>query len=579
MVWPSWLQAPSFALIAALLGVCLGLNAPPSHAAFVWDQASLVSDRVGFEAVLVDPDDPQTVWVASSNTIWVSDDGGEAWYGVVQLLGGSRVDASTSRLRSSRRTASSDDDLETEEDDTFVDEGNESKDVEPSQEPSRRGVGRAVRGAVDEPLERIRLRLVGDMVYLMSDRGLWRVPKSARGLGQGERLRLRRQTGIIDVALSPWGTLLISTRGGLLERSKDGQIFPAPHALGRRSCGVMLALDAVVLVASERSLWRVEPSGARRVGLRGLTSPIVDMVRGLSGTVGIGTSRQIRLLKQTRRSLRAVRSWGILDLRRLSHGDVGVLWAATDQGIWRLKSDTEGLGQLEPQNVLLGDRRMTDLAVVDRPDLQLWAVGRGGLYRRIGERALLEVSRARLTESLREYKSQDLESLLTAAVDAHAAGYDRVTSMGLKAQLAFILPRLRTTYIRSLERQEDIQAIEELQRNLLTDVYIWPGAEYVQVMATWDLYPAIWSIVGTHNAYAGPTLAAEITRNFDKREDVRSAIVGLYQRWINQRLALNTQAPSSPLDAVKRMIALQHTEADLHVLSAGTFQSPSTSDR
>ena len=266
--------------LAVELTLCLfigwiGLSAPSAHAAFVWDQASLVSDRVGFEAVLIDPDDPQTVWVASTNSLWVSDDGGEAWYVVAQFLGGSRVDASVTDRSTMRRRAQREEDTDQDDAEEFTDEGNESKDVIQEEAVTPRVRGRAGRTGASVGLQfndKVRLRLINDSVYVMTAKGLWRVPRAARGLGQGERIRLRRQSPVLDVALSPWGMLLISTPRGLLERGEDGQIFPAPHALGRRGCGVMLALADAVLVSSERSVWRLDARGARRPAPRAAAS-------------------------------------------------------------------------------------------------------------------------------------------------------------------------------------------------------------------------------------------------------------------------------------------------------------------
>ncbi|MDP6945978.1 MAG: hypothetical protein QF464_17640, partial [Myxococcota bacterium] len=224
----------------------------------------------------------------------------------------------------------------------------------------------------------------------------------------------------------------------------------------------------------------------------------------------------------------------------------------------------------------LGDRRLTSVATTTGGNVHLWAVGRGGAWRRIPERLWLSRRRERVADQAVEEGAPPVWALLEAAENAHLVDESRLATMLQAGKWSFLLPQVRLEYQYRVRREEDLVDIPALGQDIFTQVRVYPNGHYARVTAMWDLYPVIWGFFEGRNPHTGPTVAEETVRALATRHQIRSAVVGLYNLWGQQRMSWRRSTPPSSKAAIKAVLGLQHIEADLHVLTDGAFTPMTT---
>ena len=571
--------------MARLLSMALFLGllcAPPSaQATLIWDKASPSTERGSLVSVLSDPSDPQIAWVASETRVWVTDDGGLAWYLVAQIM--------SSDLRDKGTLVDDEDDEESNDDES--DEEEEDEDVErfddqefspiadPEESEIRFNRGTTLRGLSNATPPVVRLRMIGDQVFLTGDRGVWAIDKEARTLGSAVEVRLGRAMAVRDLLQAPWGSVLVATSEGLREISDSGLAGPTRGALGERDTVALCRSGRYVVAATrEDGLWLMDSEGSRRVGLAGIQGPR-DLFTLPDGNVLVATSREVLIIDVP--TGRAQQRWPLTSIERVGAGPKGRLWAIGPEGAWSWSAESgqdNDSGQWTLQSEGMGDRRLKDLAIPatspnrdKRSDVHLWVVGSGGAWRRVAERVWIASQRERADDLPVDEQAPPVWELLEEANKARYVDRSHIEGMRSRGLWAATLPTLEVEYQYRIRREEDLLTIRDLDTNFVTQVQVYPNGHHVKVMALWDLYPVIWGFFETESPYTGPTLAQESVRALQERARIRSAIVGLYTLWAQQRESWRqTKAPSANA-ALKSILSLQHIEADLHVLTNRRF--------
>ena len=570
-LWRASKRVGSVRLIALLLGLSL---APVAQAELVWDRSNMVGDRGSLSAVVADPMDPQVVWVASQNRVWVSDDGGNAWYLVAQILGNKRAPDEATSVR--RRVEDPDDESDDGDEPEDFDEET-SAPIADDEEVSTRNERVETLLSSDSPLAPvIRLRLIDDQVFFTGDRGLWAIDRAARTLGTAVEIRMGRSVAVRDVIQAPWGPALIATSKGLRQIDPSGMVSAGRGRLGERDILCLTRRGQQVLVATKNDgLWRLDDRGAGRLGIVGIQRPR-DVITLPKGDILIANTTDV--LRADPDKGQVLERWPLRGVKRLAQTRSGRLWAVGSQGAWSWTEPESGsvdAGQWTRQTEGIGDRRLSAVASVTRGDIHLWVVGRGGAWRLIPERLWVATRRERASDHEVAEGAPPVWELIDSAKRAHRVTRDDVERMRHSGLWAFSLPTLEAEYQYRIRREEDRLNLPELDRELTTLVQVYPNGHHVQVMAMWDLFPVVWALFDADNPYAGPTVAEETVRALASRNQIRSAIVGLYNLWSQRRDAWRTGQPPSAQAALKAILSLQHIEADLHVLSHQGF-SPMT---
>jgi hypothetical protein len=341
--------------------------------------------------------------------------------------------------------------------------------------------------------------------------------------------------------------------------------------------------DSVLVATRDEGLWRVEQSGIERLGIAGIQG-VRDLVALSDGTTLAASPTEVFLLDASASSL--LQRWPLKGIARIASGRHGRLWAVGPEGAWSwspASSQQADAGQWKLQTEGLGDRRLRDVSAPPARSKQgtvgevhLWAVGRGGAFRRVPERVWLSSQRERATDILTEEGAPPVWELLEGANQVHKTSTGHLAKMRRNGQWAFVLPSLEVEYQYRIRREEDLLTIPDLDTDFITQVQVYPNGHHVKVMALWDLYPVVWAFMGTESPYSGPTIAEETLRALQRRSQIRSAVVGLYTLWTQRRVAWRTGTPPSAKAALKSILSLQHIEADLHVLSDRRFAPMTT---
>ncbi len=554
----------------------------PTRAALIWDRASPTGDRGALLALATDAQDPNLVWVASDSRVWVSDDGGLAWYLVAQVLGETlqtRADEEEVEDRAPEEEGE-----EAEEEESSGDEDTYSPIADP--EASASGLGTSTRRSMSSEATPpvVRLRVIENQVFLTGDRGLWAIDKEARTLGSAIEVRLGRQLAVRDIIKSPWGSMLIATSEGLREVDEAGIAGPTRGALGERDILALSRHEQEVLVATrDEGLWVLDNKGSQRLGLPGVQSPR-DLCALKERRALVAAGAEVLLVNLETSSVEE--RWPLRAIERVAAEQGGRLWAVGSKGAWGWtppQSADADAGQWLLQSEGMGDRRLRDVALPalkegedTQAEVHVWAVGRGGAWRRVPERVWISARRERADDLNVEEGAPPVWELLERANRAHMASERRVTRMRSAGYWATLLPSIEAEYQYRIRREEDLLTLTDLDTNFITQVQVYPAGHHVKVMAMWDLYPVMWALFDVDNPLSGPSVAEETNRSLQARNRIRNALVGLYTLWSQRRTAwMQGQAPTAQA-ALKSIISLQHIEADLHVLSHKSFTPMTT---
>ncbi len=580
----SWLWA---------LGLVLGLwgplsAAPAARAALVWDRVGPAVRGEGLTAVTTDPDDSSVAWVAGGGSVWVTDDAGATWSLVLTLPGrvGRRAGGDTGdeaqagdgsgQPGSTGGDGQLNDEVEIVEDDSGNEYTDDGTDVDDLDQPGAAGVaaggGAGTRAVPPTPQEleaaigsRItRLRVLHDRVYACTGRGLWWVPRAARGAGAGREIRFGRREVVLDVAWSNPHQLWIATTRGLLQGGLEAVALPVFGPLGNQIVYALHPAPGGLAVAAEDGLWRQTESGFVRLGLA-LGGAAVDL------TAGPGPAQMTALTPQAAHVLSmpsAVlqRSVQVPAAARVAVGRDGALWVVGPSGAWVEQAD----GGFAPRRDGLTDLRLADVAAPrGQGPVFLWVVGRFGVARLVTEVERVWSRRARELA----VPGEDLPSAwatVEAANRARGADFDAIDTWRETATTAWALPQVQLWYQNRAERVESRPYIPTLDRQVLDEVRVVPAYDEFKVLVVWDLGAAFLAL-GAHDGLGDAGTRATVRAAILARRDVRRRVVPLYNEWRAAQVRHAATAPPSVRAAIKDQLRLEHLEADLYAMTGGWF--------
>lgn len=553
-------------LLTAALAVLLVGGAPrEGFARLGWEPVTVVGARAGLTAVAVDPDDPRIVWVAGSGGVWVSDDAGDSWQLVLQLL-----------QRSRNRGGADDDDEDRDDDD--VDEAedtdnatDEEEDVDPSVDtdsaPEDDAKADVEEADVPEVVERqvgtgiVRLRVLGSSVFVCTGRGLWQVDRAARTLGSGQEVRLGRTSAVLDVAAGPVpDSIWVATSRGLVRKDVGDIARSVQGALGAAPVRALLYRAEGTLAAGPRGLWQWSGGSWRKLGLALGRRVVVDLAGLPNGDVAVAAQREVVTVRVgSNRPPSVVATTQLPSARRLAVGRDKGLWAVGGDGPWRL-----GSGRWRPRWWGLPDRNIVDIAPSPSGPAWLWLVGTAGAFRQVTETDAVMAKRwKQLAAKAIEGKPTAWDTL-RAVERVHHADLEGV--WGVKAQqgLSLLLPEVRLTYQTIDKREEDgvrVPGIGTVPHQL----QVTPGPEQFSLVATWDLAPRIWASLDLQGPYQD-----ELRRARKARVRIRKKVLGIYEAWRGAEVAVATRKGGLKT-ALRRELVRQRLQADLYAYTEGWF--------
>jgi len=544
----------------------------------------------GLTAVVADPDDPSVAWVAGDGGVWVTDDAGATWSLVLTLPGrvGRRADADATAGGANQTTGQGatgdsalsgelDDEVEIVEDDSGNEYTEDGTSVDDLDEPSSPGAPTGPRSMPPTPQEleaaigsRVtRLRVLRDRVYACTGRGLWWVPRSARGAGVGREIRFGRREVVLDVAWSNPHQLWIATTRGLLQGGLEAVALPVFGPLGNQIVYALHPAPGGLAVAAEDGLWRQTEGGFVRLGLALGGSP-VDL------TAGPGPAKMTALTPQgahviSMPSAVLQRSVQVPAAARVAVDRAGALWVVGPSGAWVEQPQ----GGFAPRRDGLTDLRLADVAVPrGQGPVFLWVVGRFGAARLVTEVERVWSRRARELAAPGEGLPSAWETV-EAANRARGANFDAIDTWRATATTAWMLPQVQLWYQNRAERFEARPYIPTLDRRVLDEVRVVPAYDEFKVMVIWDLGAAFLAL-GAHDGLGDAGTRALVRAATLARRDVQRRVVPLYNEWRAAQVRQAATSPPSLRAAIRDQLKLEHLEADLYAMTGGWFPQLAT---
>ena len=258
--------------------------------------------------------------------------------------------------------------------------------------------------------------------------------------------------------------------------------------------------------------------------------------------------------------------------RRLARSGDGRLLAAGPSGLWV----EERPGQWTRSSEGLRDRKLKDVAGVAKGgDAISLVVSRSGAFRYISELSKVVSDRGRGAIGPVIKGASTGREVVLAGYDSRGVSDNRVSRWRLRQSLSFLLPQVDLTYQTIRARYTSGMLIDSLEETVLTDVLVIPDEYDLRVFARWDLGLIFFANpYFDGGAYGWNGLANETRRVLDDRISIRESIVPLYNRWVDARVKYATRAAVNTRAEIKRLLELEHLEADLHVLTDGAFRAP-----
>lgn len=551
------------------------IAAPSARAQLAWEPAGPIATSTGMTAVATDPDDPKVVWLGSASSVWVSDDDGQTFHLVLQLSRSSGLVRETGSAPVESEDEADDNPLPEEELEEGEDEESDLQIDTEGDSASRNGddEGFNEEGEFVEDttgvLERfgvVRLRVIGDRVFVCTSRGLFTVQRAARRIGTGRELRFGRRIAVNDVATTPDGQLWVATDAGLYNIGADG--------LGRLARGLEEDLAVRAAVVSEGRLVLATSRGLRfgsrtsdgfdRFSIGGRDAGLEDLLVEPEGRILVaGAEQVVRIVARPGESPLVEDLQQVPGAARLALGRDGARWAVGFRGAWRWRPD-EGWQRASDG---LFDRRLVDVAPGLGGKAHLWVVGRTGGWRLVAEDArTYRTSAERLAATALEGWPSD-EEVLAWANTARGVKLETVEKWAMEERLSWLLPRIELRMQWNRLRNEEYLFIPVFDRRLLDQVDVRPTGDLIQVMAWWDVMPAM--LV----ALDGSRSVFEATRTRARRqlERVREVVMPLYQTWAKKKIDAVITEPADVREALRDLLMTQRLEADLHVYTNGRF--------
>ena len=589
-------------LAIAALGICWLGATGAARAELVWEPVGPVPGTAGMGAVVSDPDDPRILWIASSSSVWVSDDAGDSFALVLQLSRATAIERETGEGElvevdpvgpddpSAPDAVNPDDgdqiDPDTGElydpDDTDAIDAND--DIDPlTGLPITVGTDDAADAADDaadaadaadtgaasgDSNDRFgvsRLRVIGDKVFVCTGRGLWTVDRAARHPGTGREVRFGgRRVAVNDALRDAKGRLLLGTERGLIELGADG--------LGRRIVGsnddtpvFVLGLLGERLVVVSRDGLRIETNvGMVPLGIGSTREITTDLlVLGPDRVLVASTNHVSLVVAEAEKAAYTEASWQVPGVVRLALGRDKALWAVGGNGAWEF-SDESGWRRRDDGLI---DRRLADVAPAGAGASYLYVVGRGGTARLVPEQERLWSARAHFQARRALDGLPTAEETMNWATKARPIQIGDAKSWETESSLAWLLPHAYFRFISARKRVEDFQFIPAIGRRILEGVEVQPLNDEIRFELRWDLMPALLlALDGTDATVRAAGISAR-----RGQAKVRNTVGPLYQTWVKKRVDLVATDFRSTRDAARELLAIQQLEADLYVYTAGNF--------
>jgi hypothetical protein len=581
-----------------------------------WEPFGPVGNTDGFTAIAVDPANPKRFWIAGSSSVWVTDDAGETFSLVLHMsrsAGSSRAsnpledDEDVNRdfdglepgdfdAESGEAEYGAVDDFEPDEaalDGEGVDDEGVSVETEDTEGDLDTVNGDASGEDLSEDRQAAfsranfgvsRLRVAGDDVWICTSRGLWRVSRTAQTLGEASELRLGRRVGVNDVLVTGPDRLLIASDAGLWVHERG---------LGRRTRG--LEYDAVVTglaqdgdrvyAATSLGLYGGKADGEvfARLGTGGRGGEgLLDVLVRRGGASApettaprVFTADGSRVMAWDLDGQAVGEAWPVPGASRLALGPGGELWAVGMRGPWRW----DGVAGWERFDETLSDRRLRDLAVTTAGDrggaggvmgASVRVVGVVGAWRLIpGREALTPAQQLEQAMNRAIGRRPDVASLVAHADAQRSLTLEAVDAYQTRERVGWLLPLVEVRLMSTLQRDERATYFPSIGERLLDMVEVVPQADFFQVMAWWDLMPAVLSSLDASQARLYEN-ARFIARRNQRR--VRETLPPLWRDWAARQRALWQTNPPTTREAVRAILAVAQLEAQLHAVSHGRFE-------
>ena len=576
-----------------------------------WDPFGPVGNTDGFTAIALDPTDPRVFWIAGSSSVWVTDDAGDTFTVVLHMSRSAGSGRASNPLEDDEDVNRDFDGLEPGDydaesgeseygavDDFDPDEGmteGESVDEEGLASEPEDTEGDLDTVNSDESPEDLsedrqaafarasfgvsRLRVAGDHVWVCTSRGLWRLPRGARTLGEATELRLGRRFGVNDVLALADDRLLIASDAGLwlhergLGRRVRGLEYDAVVTGLAQAGGRVFAASSLGLYGgdAESELFTRLSAGGR--GGDGLLDVVVRT--GTDDGAQVFTADGNRVIEWDLSGQATGAVWPVPGASRLAVAPDGAVWTVGPRGPWRW----DGEAGWERFDETLSDRRLRDLAVGPGPATSatdaspavatVRVVGVVGAWRLItGREVLTPAQRLERTIDRAIARSPDVMTLLAKADAGRTLTLEAIDAFTVRERLAWLLPLVEVRLMSTLQRDERRTLFPAVGQRLLDMVEVVPQGDFFQVMAWWDLMPAVLSSLNASRARTYEN-ARIIARRNQRR--VRETIPPLWRDWAARQRALWQGEPATTREAVRAILAVAQLEAQLHAVSQGRF--------
>jgi hypothetical protein len=536
----------------------------------IWETGGPVATSSGMTAVVADPDLPKVAWIASATSVWVTDDEGQSFSLVLQLSRSSglvRSGEDEDEEKDSDEEAPAEDGPTEEEleDDPTLDVDSESGSNAANDDES--AGGGTDEGGVEARYGVVRMRVIGDRVYICTSRGLYAVARDARRIGTGREIRFGRRVAVNDIAQTPDGRLWVATDLGVVVIGDDGLARPARGLEEDLVVRAVVVAEGRVVLATSRGLRLGSKAfdGFDRFALGSREdSGLEDVLVEPEGRLLVAGGEQVARILAKPGEVPVVEEISqVPGASRLALGREGSRWAVGRRGAWRWHKDDGWQRQSEG----LFDRRLLDVAPGFGGVSLLWAAGRAGAFRLVSEsgRAMAAAAERLAREVLERYPS-DAE-VLGWAIDGRGAKLGDVDDLSHQRRLSWLLPKVTMRMTWNRLRDEDYLFVAGLGRRVLDQVDVTPEDDALVVLAMWDIMPALTVAVDGSE----PVLEATRIRARQELERVREVIMPLYQAWAKKKVDLVARESGNLKAMVKEMLGVQQLEADLHVYTHGRF--------
>jgi hypothetical protein len=264
--------------------------------------------------------------------------------------------------------------------------------------------------------------------------------------------------------------------------------------------------------------------------------------------------------------------WPVTGASRLALSSDGKLLAAGSSGLWV----EERKGQWTRSSEGLTDRRLKDVAGVAKGGKAIsLVVSRAGAFRYISEMAKLVADRGRGSIGPVIAGASTSRDVVLAGYISRGVSEDYMNNWKTRQVLSFLLPQVNLTYQTSRARYTSGVLVDSLEKIILTNVRVDPGEYDLRIFCRWDLGLLFFANPAFEGGKWGSNSLVNSTRLvLEDRVEIRESVVPLYNRWVEARVKYATHSVADTKAELKRLIELQHLEADLHALTSGAFHSP-----